>query len=369
MNASHFRCQAGSAELYLFDIIDQWGYSAKQLVTDLKTAGDVKSIDVHINSPGGAITEGLALYNILKRHPAPKRVTIDGLAASIASVVAMAGDEIDCPANAYMMIHNPGGVGVGESDDLRHTAELLDKMKAGIVGIYAERTGQTPEAISALMDAETWMTGQEALELGFCDKCTDEIQMAAVAGSDRLRIFSRVPAALLGQPARHPTPKPQPPISRISMTELNAAATAAAATYQELVAALPGADCEFLCKQLAGAATLPAAQSAWMLEQSKRLQAAREQLSQLRDSQSKAKPGVPLLGNGGGTPSGQSDGDPIVAWNEALAVELKRHNGNRQKALSACVAANPELHKSYVVAYNAAAGKEVVVRNGRFRVA
>lgn len=127
-------------------------------------------LTVHINSPGGDVFAGVAIYNALKDYSKGKVVVkVDGLAASIASVVAMAGDEIIMSPGSMMMIHNPWSVGVGSSDELRKAADTLDQIKDSILPIYTERSGMSEDEVKDLMDAETWMTAEKAVELGFAD--------------------------------------------------------------------------------------------------------------------------------------------------------------------------------------------------------
>lgn len=127
-------------------------------------------LTVHINSPGGDVFAGVAIYNALKDYSKGKVVVkVDGLAASIASVVAMAGDEIIMSPGSMMMIHNPWSVGIGSSDELRKAADTLDQIKDSILPIYTERSGMSEDEVKDLMDAETWMTAEKAVELGFAD--------------------------------------------------------------------------------------------------------------------------------------------------------------------------------------------------------
>lgn len=127
-------------------------------------------LTVHINSPGGDVFAGVAIYNALKDYSKGKVVVkVDGLAASIASVVAMAGDEIIMSPGSMMMIHNPWSIGVGSSDELRKAADTLDQIKDSILPIYTERSGMSEDEVKDLMDAETWMTAEKAVELGFAD--------------------------------------------------------------------------------------------------------------------------------------------------------------------------------------------------------
>jgi len=170
------------AEVWIYEAIGEgWfgGISAKQFAKDIKELGDIEKITVRLNSPGGDVFEGNAIYNILKQHKARVIVFIDGLAASIASVVAMAGDEIYIADNAMMMIHNAWGFVMGYASDMRKAADMLDKVDGSIVTTYMKRTKLDEQKIKDLMVAETWMNSKEALENGFVDEITDALEVAA----------------------------------------------------------------------------------------------------------------------------------------------------------------------------------------------
>lgn len=155
--------------LYIYDEIGYWGDTAKSLVDALKDiSGD--TLDVHLNSPGGDIFDGLAIYQALKDHPATVNMKIDGLAASIASVIAMAGDTIVMAPKASMMIHDGWTMSVGNAAELRKTADLLDKQSAIIASVYADRTGMTADHWRAQMAEDTWFDAQEALDAGLVDE-------------------------------------------------------------------------------------------------------------------------------------------------------------------------------------------------------
>lgn len=191
-----------SAEILIYDEIgpDFWGdgmsVGAKQFREDLKALGEIKVLNVRINSPGGDVFDGTAIYNTLRSHKAKVVVHIDGIAASIASVIAMAGDEIIAPANAMMMIHNPSGMAMGTAADFRKMADALDKVAESIVAAYA-RTGQEKDKLFALMEAETWMTAADAAEMGFVDTVTEEARYAA--NFDFLKRFRNAPEWLKEQ--------------------------------------------------------------------------------------------------------------------------------------------------------------------------
>lgn len=158
-----------------------WGdeVSPKQFKTDLDALGNVNTINVYINSDGGDTFAGQAIYSMLKRHPAKINVYVDGLAASIASVIAMAGDTVYMPVNAMMMVHNPWTFAVGDANDFRELADILDQVRKTIVATYRAKTGLPEEKIIELMDAETWMTAEEAVAYGFADEIEEAKQIAA----------------------------------------------------------------------------------------------------------------------------------------------------------------------------------------------
>ena len=131
--------------------------------------------------------DGVAIYNALKRHDAVITVWIDGIAASIASMIAMAGDEIVMPENAMLMLHDPSGLVVGTATDMRAMAEALDKMKAGMVAAYRDKSGRDDIEIEELMGAETWLSAQEAVALGLADRVERPVRMAAHFDLSRFR--------------------------------------------------------------------------------------------------------------------------------------------------------------------------------------
>jgi ATP-dependent Clp protease, protease subunit len=145
----------------------------------LSALGEIDLLNVFINSPGGNVFEGIAINNILKRHPAAKAVYIDGIAASIASVIAMAGDEVIMPKNTMMMIHNPMSIAYGYAEDMRKAADMLDKVKEPIKASYLSRVNIDDKKLSKLMDQETWLTSEEAIAMGFADKTEGEKDAAA----------------------------------------------------------------------------------------------------------------------------------------------------------------------------------------------
>lgn len=160
----------------------------KQFAEDLKSLGDISELTIRINSPGGDVFAGNAIYNMLKGHSAKKTIWVDGVAASMASVIAMAGDEVVMPSNAMMMVHNPYCFTSGSSSKLRKTAEMLDKLGESVMAAYAEKTGLAKDKLAELMDAETWMTAAEAVEYGFADRVDEAVKVAAMLDGDTLTI-------------------------------------------------------------------------------------------------------------------------------------------------------------------------------------
>jgi ATP-dependent protease ClpP protease subunit len=187
-----------SAEILIYDVIGAtWdgGILSKDFVEQLAALGDVDNITVRINSPGGNVFEGIAIYNALKTHPATINVQVDSLAASIASVIAMAGDAISISDTAMVMIHNPATFAYGDENDFRDIADLLSKIRgAQLLGAYA-RTGKTPDELIAYMDVETWFTAQEAVDAGFADKILDSGTKTPAGAEERFDLsgFRNVP--------------------------------------------------------------------------------------------------------------------------------------------------------------------------------
>jgi len=185
-------------EVMIFNEIGLWGVTAKDFATALNAIPEDHAITVRINSPGGSVFDGYAIFNALKSRAAQVTTKVEGLAASMASIVALAGSKVTAAANSMFMIHNPWSGVAGDSEDLRKTADLLDKLTGQLVGIYAAKTGLPDADVRAAMDAETWFTAAEAKEWGLVDEITDEIP--AVASFDVSR-FRNAPQALAQKPS------------------------------------------------------------------------------------------------------------------------------------------------------------------------
>lgn len=159
---------AQEADVYLFDEIGWYGVTASNFVEELANIV-ATSITLHINSPGGDVFDGIAIMNAILDHPASVTAKVDGLAASAASFVAMAGDKVVMGRNAQLMIHDASGMCWGNPDDMRKMAQTLDMISDNIASIYAERTGGTVEDWRAAMRAESWYGAQEAVDAGLAD--------------------------------------------------------------------------------------------------------------------------------------------------------------------------------------------------------
>ena len=164
----------------IYDEIGNFGVDAKSFINEIKQIPNDTSVLLRINSPGGSVIDGLAIYDAISRMPQKVTARIEGIAASMASVIALAADEVIMSENSLYMIHNVWGGEVGDSDDLRKAADLMDKMGERLINIYVSKTGQTEEQIRSWMDEETWFNSSEAQEAGFINLVEEPIKMAAM---------------------------------------------------------------------------------------------------------------------------------------------------------------------------------------------
>lgn len=180
----------GEAEIDILDEIGGWGISAKQFKSDLDALGKLEKISLNISSPGGDTVEGAAIYNFLEASGAKITARIVGMAASMASIIAMAADKIIMPENTLLMIHNPWMMTWGDAEKIRKDADLLDKVKTQLMSAYMKRTAKTEAEISALLDAETWLTAKEAAEIF---NNVEVVESLAVAACVVARPFKNLP--------------------------------------------------------------------------------------------------------------------------------------------------------------------------------
>jgi ATP-dependent Clp protease protease subunit len=196
---------SSSADLYIYgDIINNTGWKwddsdvmpddVKNLLNEIK---DVKDLNIYINSGGGSVFAGLAIYNMLKRSKAMKTVYVDGVAASIASIIALAGDKVVIPSNAFMMIHAPWTVAMGNAKEFRKMADDLDAIEGGIMKVYEENMadGVTIEDIKQMVEAETWLSGDEAAK--YFNVEVVESKDIAASMSDYYDKYNKTPTKLV----------------------------------------------------------------------------------------------------------------------------------------------------------------------------
>ena len=163
---------------WLFDDL-----TPKQFKADLDALGDIGELRLFINSGGGDVFAGQAIHSMLRRHPANVTVYVDGLAASIAAVVAMAGDKVIMPRNAMLMVHNPFTFGMGDAEEFRKLAATLDQIRESIFAAYRDKTGMSRDELLPLLDAETWMTAEDAVGMGFADEIEEAKHIEASLSS------------------------------------------------------------------------------------------------------------------------------------------------------------------------------------------
>ncbi|MFT9414773.1 head maturation protease, ClpP-related [Leuconostoc falkenbergense] len=173
--------------------------SASSFRDSLKSLGDVSTINLSINSGGGSVWDGVAIYNMLKSHKATVNVYVEGLAASIASVIAMAGDTITMRSGSMMMVHMPFTIAQGNAEEMRKTADALEKTGNNIVDIYSSRTGIPSDDIRNIMNEETWLSAEEAVEQGWATKLDKKEAVMNSVPKEILGRFSNVPKNVLAR--------------------------------------------------------------------------------------------------------------------------------------------------------------------------
>lgn len=195
------------AVLSIYDEIGFWGVQAKDFISQLGQVNG-KSLQVEINSPGGDVYAGLAIYNALRGSGKEIVVKVMGVAASIASLIAMAGDKIVMPKNTFMMIHNPWTFAAGNADDLREVADTLDKIGGSLLATYSARTGLSAEELAPMLAKDTWLTADEALEKGFATEVVEGEKISASFDMARAELPDAVKAAFVAAKAEG-NPEPE----------------------------------------------------------------------------------------------------------------------------------------------------------------
>ena len=193
------------AELHFYGEIvsDEWekwsdlDTCPEDVLNYLSKIENSKELDIYINSGGGSVFAGLGIYNILKRHKGRKTVYVDGLAGSIASIIAMVGDEIIVPSNSFIMIHKPLCGVIGNANDMREMADTLDRIEEGLINTYKTKLKDNVdiETIKAMVNVETWLTGEEASKY-FNITVTEANKMIAKVDTNLLNSYKNVPENL-----------------------------------------------------------------------------------------------------------------------------------------------------------------------------
>lgn len=191
------------AEILVYDEIGFFGVDAESFVRELNSI-ESKKINLHLNTPGGAVFDGLTIYNALKRHPATIETHIDGLAASIGSIIALAGDTVNIASNGFIMIHDPWAFAVGPAEEMRKQADVLDKIAESLAGTYVQKTGKDLSEIQQLMSDETWFNAKDAIEIGLADNIFGESEEKAQFD---LSFFNNAPTHLCGEREEISKPK------------------------------------------------------------------------------------------------------------------------------------------------------------------
>jgi ATP-dependent protease ClpP protease subunit len=246
-HGAHVRASSGVTELWIYDEIGVWGVGAQAFVNDLKAAAG-GPVHLHLNSPGGEVFDGIAIYEAIRSHPAPVTVYVEGLAASAASMIAMAGTEVVMTSTSMFMLHDALTMTYGNEAEHLASAALLGKVSDQLAAIYAARAGGTAAAWREVMRTEVWYSASEAVAAGLADRVADAPAVAAQARRDRataealahypseavgprlregfraaLGSANGVPLARVGAPARRPAGRRPVPSAMATLRALRAA--------------------------------------------------------------------------------------------------------------------------------------------------
>lgn len=195
-----FDFDKSTGEIFLYDEIGPsfWGMiDGGAMRMALNELGSETPVTLRINSPGGSVDQAIAIYNMLRRHPAGVNVAVDSLAASAASYIAIAGDSVTIAENGMFMLHAPLMMAIGNAKELRESANMLDKYQECIEGAYQARMGLDEQGIKDLLGGETWYTAKEAVEAGLADSIEGQAQMTVKIAEGR---FQNTPTAYLEKP-------------------------------------------------------------------------------------------------------------------------------------------------------------------------
>jgi len=345
-------------EIAIYSDIDSQTGFGPQALREAMAEADGGPLAIRVNSEGGNVIDGLTCYNLLRGYEGETTVSIDGMALSIASLVVCGADKVQMAENAWMMVHNPHNQAAGDGDDMREMAGLLDGMKDQLANVYAKKSKKSKEDVIALMDAETWMTGPEALAAGFIDEVTASLEVAATFDATR---FTKPPTI----------PTNKEPVM-------------AEASFKDLKTAFPRASADFIVRCQTKGHDLNAARAEFDEENAKAMEEKEKELAEAKAgfeefqketeakakaeeeekaateakakaeeeeekkaTEAKAKAGV-LPAGGGVTRSSSTASGFRNAVNEKMKLGLPR-----AQAVSETVHEEPELHREFVQAANA----------------
>jgi ATP-dependent protease ClpP protease subunit len=330
-----------NAQILVYDEIGGWGMGAEDFHRALKALGDVKQLDMRINSPGGDSFAGIAIHNMLAAHPATKTAYVDGFAASAASLIAMAADKIVMPENTFMVVHNPYAMTVGPAAAHRSMADDLDRVSDAYAATYAKRSKQPVDAVKSLMAEDRLMGAPECKALGYCDELLPAKEMAATFD------LAKVPEKYKGVAAIYKAAAAAPPAA----ADVAAAAAAAAAATSAAAAAAATAPAYGMGEieetlQLCGLAKVSSYQANKFIGDKTPVAKVRETLAAMAASDAdrlaiqrvdvtQADVDVTAAPHAGGAQPGvvKRDADPkVVAGKRALQDMIKAENGGRPPA-------------------------------------
>jgi ATP-dependent protease ClpP protease subunit len=210
-----------TADVYIYDVIDSWwGVNASEFVKEL-AALDVETINLYVNSPGGSVFDGTAIMNAIRRHKAHVVATVDGLAASAASFIIQAADEVVMGFGSEMMIHDASGICWGNAGDMRETADILDQLSQTIANVYAERAGGTADEWRAAMHSETWYTADEAVAAGLADRV--QTSKGGDSAEEQEDATARFDLSIFAHAGRRDAPRPLVPTNHVRKDRLSLA--------------------------------------------------------------------------------------------------------------------------------------------------
>lgn len=332
--AFDLRAEGDRLQLLIYDAIgpraDGTGIKASDVAEQLSGSPD-SPVSVRINSTGGSVYHGLGIFNALQRHRGRVEVSIEGLALSAASLIAMAGDVIRMTANSLLMIHDPAGVAFGTAQNLRKTADDFERVRGVMANAYAERTGQSRDQIERWMAAETWFDASEAKAAGFCDEISAALKVAACGD---LSVFQHPPADVQAKLSLSTKGHPMP------------------ANYTEIVAACEGCDpaskpedAQFICDQLKAQASAADAARSWTTTLNARLESRRESTRGKRN-------GIQAPPEGASGSAAHGFTDPIAEFLEKVDSIVAERKCERYDAVREVNRRFPDLRQAYCDEFN-----------------